>query len=101
MTRRSSMDRRKALVREAYDAIAETWARERDAVNDARERSWLERFCSALPGARVVDLSFDGVIAYDSLWHLPREDHGPVLARIRQWVTEEAPLLLSVGALHP
>jgi len=146
------VDRRKALVREAYDAIAETWGRERDAMDDPRERAWVERFCAALAGARVLDLgcgggailsrlvarglrvtgvdfsraqlaraqaaspsallvqgdlaevafaaaSFDGVIAYDCLWHLPREEHGAVLIRMRHWVVEGAQLLLTVGAL--
>ncbi len=148
------MDPRKQTVREAYDAIAETWGRGRDAMDDPRERAWLERFCSSLTGARVLDLgcgggaittrmvarglrvtgvdfsraqlnharvacpsamlvqgdlaevefapaSFDGVNVYDSLWHLPREEHGPVLARIRRWVIEGAFLLLTVGALDP
>lgn len=111
----------------------------------------VERFCSSLAGARVLDLgcgsgatlkplvtrglrvtgvdlsraqldrararyasaaliqgdlaevefapaSFDGVIAYDSLWHVPRAEHGTVLARIRRWAIEGALLLFSVGA---
>jgi SAM-dependent methyltransferase len=142
------------MVRDAYDAIAESWGRERDAMNDPRERDWLERFCSSLSGARVLDLgcgggailtrlnarglrvtgvdvsraqlgraraacpsarlvqgdlaevefepaSFDGVIAYDSLWHVPREEHGTVFSHIRRWCVDRAPLLLSVAALDP
>lgn len=146
------MDRRKKLVRDAYDSIAEKWGRERDAIDDPRERAWLERFCASLIGDRVLDLGcgggallarlvarglhvtgvdfsraqldraratcpsallvqgdlaevafaraiFDGAIIYDSLWHLPREEHGVALLRIRRWVGDGAPLLLTVGAL--
>jgi cyclopropane fatty-acyl-phospholipid synthase-like methyltransferase len=148
------MDRRKAMVREAYDAIAEAWGRERQAMDDPRERAWLHRFCSELAGERVLEVGcgggavlkglvaqglhvtgvdfsraqlalaratcpsalliqgdlaeielapaiFDGVIAYDCLWHLPREDHGAVLARLRRWMVDGAPLLLTVGAAEP
>jgi cyclopropane fatty-acyl-phospholipid synthase-like methyltransferase len=148
------MDPRKAMVRDAYDAIAETWGRERDTMDDPREHAWVERFRSSLTGTRVLDLgcgggailtrlvarglrvtgvdfsraqldrarvacpsaalvqsdmaevefadaSFDGVIVYDSLWHLPREEHGAVLGRIRRWAVDGAPLLFSVGALDP
>jgi cyclopropane fatty-acyl-phospholipid synthase-like methyltransferase len=146
------LDPRKALVRAAYDAVAETWGRERAAMDDPRERLWLDRFCSLLSGERVLDLGcgggailtrlsarglrvtgvdfsraqlararaacpaallvhadlaglelapacFDGAIVYDSLWHLPREEHAAVLSRIRRWLSEGAPLLLSVAAL--
>jgi ubiquinone/menaquinone biosynthesis C-methylase UbiE len=148
------MDSRKAIVRKAYDAIAETWGSERDAMDDPREHAWLERFCSLLTGKRVLDLgcgggailtrllarglcatgvdfsraqlerartrcpsapllqadmaqvefepaSFDGVLIYDSLWHVPREEHGAVLARVRRWSVEGAPLLFTVGAPDP
>jgi SAM-dependent methyltransferase len=148
------VDTRKALVREAYDAIAERWGREREAMDDPRERAWMERFCSLLAGRRVVELgcgggvvlgglaarglcvtgvdfsraqlerarvrcpgarlvhgdlaevefapaSFDGVLLYDSLWHLPCEEHGPVLRRVRRWIGAGAPLLFTVGALGP
>lgn len=148
------MDRRKAIVREAYDAIAATWGCEREAMDDPRERVWLERFCSLLPGTRVLELgcgggailkpliarglsvtgvdlsraqlararaacpsallvegdmarvelapaSFDGVIIYDSLWHVPREEHAAVLTRVRRSAVEHAPLLFTVGALDP
>lgn len=140
------------MVREAYDAVAEKWGRERDALDDSRERAWLDRFSMSLKGSRILDLgcgggstmirfvarglrvtgvdfsraqlerarttcassrlvqadmtdvafapaSFDGVIAYDSVWHVPREEHGSVLARMRAWLTDESPLLLTLGSL--
>jgi hypothetical protein len=44
------MDRRKQLVRDAYDAVADAWGEERRARGqDARERGFIDRFCSALP----------------------------------------------------
>jgi hypothetical protein len=43
--------------------------------------------------------SFDGVIAYDCLWHVPREEHGSVFAAIRRWLVDGAPLLVSVAAI--
>jgi SAM-dependent methyltransferase len=148
------MDAKKAMVRDAYDAVADTWGRERERMLDAREHVWLERFCASLPGARVVDLgcgagalfgrliarglsvvgvdfsraqlrraramfppvpliegdlseiafadaSFDGAIVYDSLWHVPREEHAAVFKRIRRWIVDGAPLLFTVAALDP
>src|SRR5262249_29213755 len=56
----SPVDSRKAIVRAAYDSIADTWGRERERIEDARERVWLERFCAALPGTRVLDLGCGG-----------------------------------------
>ena len=48
-------------------------------------------------GARARAASFDGVIAYDCLWHVPRDEHGAVLARIRRWMVDGAPLMLTVA----
>jgi cyclopropane fatty-acyl-phospholipid synthase-like methyltransferase len=146
------MDPRKVIVRAAYDAIADRWGREREAMDDPREQAWIDRFCAALPGPRVLELgcgggvvlrslvarglrstgvdvsgvqldraraacpsaalvqgdlaevefapaSFDGVIAYDCLWHVPREEHGSIFAAIRRWVVDGAPLLISVAAI--
>jgi SAM-dependent methyltransferase len=145
------MDDRKRLVRKSYDAISTTWGRDREAMDDPRERDWLARFSAALVGTRVLELgcgggvilrqlearglrtigvdfspaqleraraacplavlvqadlagvefapdSFDGVVIYDSLWHVPREEHGAVLERVRRWLVRGAPLLLTVGA---
>src|SRR3954470_16054544 len=52
------MDRRKALVRNAYDAIARAWGEaRRTAGANEREERWLERFlASQRPGARLLDL---------------------------------------------
>jgi SAM-dependent methyltransferase len=52
------LDRRKTMVRAAYDAVAEPWGQaRRSASPDPREREWLARFFSRLPiGGRVLDL---------------------------------------------
>src|SRR5690242_15998469 len=60
LTDDADVDPRKGVVRSAYDAIAETWGRERERMDDARELKWLERFCAALPGPRVLDLGCGG-----------------------------------------
>jgi cyclopropane fatty-acyl-phospholipid synthase-like methyltransferase len=148
------VDRRKAIVRDAYDAVADAWGRARRAPQaDARERAWLERFFAALPNdASVLDLgcgsgapmlveviergyramgvdfsrqqllqarsrcpraallqadiaevefesaSFDGVIAYDSIWHVPRQEHSPIFERIREWLVVGGAALFTLAA---
>ncbi len=144
----------KQIVRACYDAVAETWAKERgDRVRDPIEREWIDRFTATLaPGARVLDLgcgngapimsellaqgfrvtgvdfssqqlrlararcpgallieadltevalapeSFDGVIAFDSIWNVPREEHAAVFARLHDWLRPGAHALLTLGA---
>ena len=52
------MDSRKALVRDAYDAVALAWGeKRREGPTSERERKWVARFMDFLPiGARVLDL---------------------------------------------
>jgi SAM-dependent methyltransferase len=143
----------KRIVRDCYDAIAESWNRDRLAGVDARERDWLQRFFALLPsGARVADLgcgggapilvelvergyqvtgvdvsreqaqrarrrcpsaniieadlaevefppaSLDGVIAYDSIWHIPRAEQLGVFEHIRRWLVSGGAVLLTLGA---
>jgi SAM-dependent methyltransferase len=148
------MDRRKAMVRDAYDAIADTWGQaRRTGSRDPREVEWLKRLFALLPDdARVLDLgcgsgapilaelihrgyrvtgvdlsreqlirartrcaaasllqgdlaeiefapaSFDGVIAYDSIWHLPRAEHQRVFAGICRWLVPGGAALFTLGA---
>jgi cyclopropane fatty-acyl-phospholipid synthase-like methyltransferase len=153
------MDRRKALVRDGYDTIAEAYARERpkrrrDYPADCqREQAWLARFFDLLPGGgRILDLGcgngepilvelvtrgfrvtgvdfsheqvirarrrcpdatvleqdmaevdferafFDGVVSYDAIWHIPRQEHATLFARIRRWLVDGAPALLTLAA---
>jgi cyclopropane fatty-acyl-phospholipid synthase-like methyltransferase len=48
---------------------------------------------------RVVTLagSFDAIIAWDSVFHVPRADHAAVFARFAQWLRPQGGLLLSLG----
>lgn len=148
------LDRRKAIVRDGYNAVADGWGRaRRTGPPDPRERVWIEQFLAVLPiGARVLDLgcgsgapilvelvehgyqltgvdfsheqvararercptanvlqadlteikfeagSFDGVIAFDSIWHVPRPEHARVFKRIREWLAPGGVALLTLGA---
>lgn len=40
---------------------------------------------------------FDAVVAWDSVFHLPRADHAAVFARFREWLVPGGRLLLSLG----
>lgn len=44
-----------------------------------------------------LDRTFDAVVAWDSVFHLPRADHGPMYARFRDWLRPGGRLLLSLG----
>ncbi|MGQ0735037.1 MAG: class I SAM-dependent DNA methyltransferase [Acidobacteriota bacterium] len=60
----------------------------------------------AVPGATFlqgdmrtlrVDGQFDAIVAWDSVFHLPREDHAPLFSRFRHWLRPKGRLLLSIG----
>jgi cyclopropane fatty-acyl-phospholipid synthase-like methyltransferase len=60
----------------------------------------------AVPGGRFVqgdmrtihlDQQFDAIVAWDSVFHLPRRDHGPLFRRFREWLGPQRRLLLSIG----
>lgn len=42
--------------------------------------------------------SFDAAIAYDAIWHVAREEHARLFARLRGWLVDGAPALLTLGA---
>ncbi len=44
-----------------------------------------------------VDGPFDAIVAWDSLFHLPREDHHALFRRIAAWLRPGGRLLLSLG----
>jgi cyclopropane fatty-acyl-phospholipid synthase-like methyltransferase len=60
------------------------------------------------PGAALVraDLtcvefasaSFDGAIAFDSIWHVPHHEHARIFTRLRAWLADGAPVLLTLAA---
>jgi SAM-dependent methyltransferase len=148
------VDRQKALVRDAYDAIALAWGEKRRAgPTSERERKWVARFVDSIPiDARVLDLGcgvgvpilaelvtrgcrvvgvdfsrsslqqagvlcpgaalvradlaelefvpavFDAAVAFDSIWHVPRQEHRRVLGHLRPWLRHRAPVLLTLAA---
>lgn len=60
----------------------------------------------ALPGGTFIegdmrtvrlDRTFDAVVAWDSVFHLPRADHAPVYARFHAWLRPQGRLLVSLG----
>lgn len=148
------MDRRKAIVRDAYDAVAVAWGeKRRETPMPTWECTWTNRFLAALPtGGRVLDLgcgvgvpilrnlaalghqavgvdfswsslrqarsfcrgvpliradlaevefvsgSFNGAIAFDSIWHVPRQEHSTVFASMRRWIIDGGMALLTLAA---
>ena len=40
---------------------------------------------------------YEGIVAWDSLFHVPRAHHGPLFQSFHRWLAPGAPLLLSVG----
>jgi cyclopropane fatty-acyl-phospholipid synthase-like methyltransferase len=44
-----------------------------------------------------LDGDFDAVVAWDSVFHLPRGDHGPLFRRMHRWLRPKGRLLLSIG----
>ena len=42
--------------------------------------------------------SFDAVVAFYSLTHVPRDEQAPLLARIRRWLRPGGPFIASMGA---
>ncbi|HKC44472.1 MAG TPA: class I SAM-dependent methyltransferase [Burkholderiales bacterium] len=40
---------------------------------------------------------YEGIVAWDSLFHVPRVHHGPLFQSFHRWLAPGAPLLVSVG----
>ncbi|HUE68870.1 MAG TPA: class I SAM-dependent methyltransferase [Candidatus Acidoferrum sp.] len=78
------------------------------AVGVDFSRSSLREARALCPGAALVraDLAevefapaaFDAAIAFDSIWHVPRQEHARVFARLRTWLGERASFLLTLAA---
>lgn len=45
----------------------------------------------------AIDQRFDGVLAWDSLFHLPHQDQADMLQKIGRWMNHGAPLLFNSG----
>jgi cyclopropane fatty-acyl-phospholipid synthase-like methyltransferase len=41
--------------------------------------------------------SFDGAVSYDAIWHLPRPEHATLFAKLRSWLVDGAPILLTLA----
>ena len=61
-----------------------------------------------LPGHRWIhelmervdfDETFDGAVCWDSLFHLPRRHHAPVIRKLHRWLAPGARLMVSSGGL--
>jgi cyclopropane fatty-acyl-phospholipid synthase-like methyltransferase len=61
-----------------------------------------------LPGHRWIhdflervefEETFDAVVCWDSLFHLPRQRHQPVIARIHRWLAPGGTMMVSSGGL--
>ncbi len=144
------MDRRKELVRRAYEETAAAFAAARRS--GGAEAPWLERFMLALPpGSPVLDLGcgngepiartlaaagfavtgvdfsreqvrraraqvpsgrfvvadmatvemeaggFCGVIAWDSVFHLPAAEQARLFARVRRWLAPGGQFVVTLG----
>jgi cyclopropane fatty-acyl-phospholipid synthase-like methyltransferase len=48
--------------------------------------------------ARFERESFDSIVAYDSIWNLPRHEQPPLFRRLRDWLVDDALVLLTLGA---
>jgi SAM-dependent methyltransferase len=45
----------------------------------------------------VLDGCFDGIVAWDSVFHVPRDDHAALFSRLAGWLAPGGCLLLSLG----
>jgi cyclopropane fatty-acyl-phospholipid synthase-like methyltransferase len=74
-------------------------------VDESREQLRLAR--ANCPRAELIhsslldlepDGTFEGAVAWDSVFHIPRAHHAELFAGIARWLAPGAPLLLSLGA---
>ena len=42
--------------------------------------------------------SFDAAIAFDSIWHVPHQEHPCVFANLREWLVDGAVALITLAA---
>jgi SAM-dependent methyltransferase len=77
------------------------------AVGVDISQAQLERAKKACPQSQLIhgDMatlsfaphSFNGVMAYDSIWHLPHEEYADLYKQIRRWVTLGGVFLFTAG----
>jgi len=73
-----------------------------DLLALARERFPEGRWLHAQMETYQPDEDYDGVVVWDSLFHVPREHHGPILRRVLRSMRPGSRLMLTVGGSdHP
>jgi cyclopropane fatty-acyl-phospholipid synthase-like methyltransferase len=65
----------------------------------ARERLPEHRFIHARLEEVELDETFDAVVCWDALFHLPRRHHEPVLRKIHRWLVSGGRLMISSGGV--
>ena len=86
--------------------VAATLARRHRVVGVDFSAEQIRRACANVPGAEFIetdlmslalpDASFDAVVAFYSIFHLPREEHEELLRRVERWLVPGGHLLATV-----
>jgi len=89
--------------------LVETLARGHRAIGVDFSREQLNRARSLCPSAPLIQadiaaiqfasMSFNGVIAYDSIWHIPIAEHSRIFERIADWLVDGGAALLTLAAV--
>ncbi len=58
------------------------------------EHRWIHQFMETVE----FDETFDAVVCWDSLFHLPRREHPTVIRKIHQWLRPGGRLMISAAA---
>lgn len=65
----------------------------------ARERMPEQRWIHAALETVEFNETFDAAIIWDSMFHLPRRHHGPILRKVHGWLAPGGRLMVSSGGL--
>jgi len=89
-----------ALIERGYHTTGVDFSRSQLRLARARcpESAFVE---GDLVDVELPAASFDGAVAYDSLWHLPLADQARVFERLRGWLIGGAPALVTVAVVDP
>jgi len=91
-------DPRTQIVADGYDAIGETFAAWRDEIVGDPRNDWEDAFvCSDFTELELPAGSVDGVIAFYTLNHVPRELLAPLLASCHDWLAPDGVLCVAFG----
>lgn len=70
-------------------------------LDEARRRLPKHRWIHSLIQEIDFDEEFDAVICWDSLFHVGREEWGPILSRVARWLKPDGRLMMSSGGIVP